>query len=139
MNPAVRDKWVAALKSGEYEQAKGYLRVTKTANPGETAVGFCCLGVLCDIAVKDGVIPPGIEDHEGAMAYGENLDEQGLPDEVQEWAGLTNSDPRFINPIDAEGVADYASSWNDDNGKTFEEIAEMIEFTFKDDFAEANA
>ena len=38
---AFRKKWLAALRSGEYEQATGELR---------DAVGFCCLGVACDIS-----------------------------------------------------------------------------------------
>lgn len=33
-------KWVAALRSGKYNQDSGALR---------TDTGFCCLGVLCDV------------------------------------------------------------------------------------------
>ena len=38
-------RWVAALRSGEYKQARHALK---------TDTGFCCLGVLCDLAAKDG-------------------------------------------------------------------------------------
>lgn len=41
MNPEIKARWVAALRSGEYEQATGQLR----NEHGE----FCCLGVLCDL------------------------------------------------------------------------------------------
>jgi hypothetical protein len=37
MNQVIKEKWVAALRSGEYKQTKGYLRNKK---------GYCCLGVL---------------------------------------------------------------------------------------------
>ena len=37
-------KWVAALRSGKYEQAKGWLR------EGDK---FCCLGVACDLFDPD--------------------------------------------------------------------------------------
>ena len=37
--------WVAALRSGEYTQGMEYLR---------RGHRFCCLGVLCDLAAKDG-------------------------------------------------------------------------------------
>jgi hypothetical protein len=37
------DDWVAALRSGEYLQAKGVLRDTFTS-------GYCCLGVAADVA-----------------------------------------------------------------------------------------
>lgn len=40
MNRALRDRWVAALRSGQYPQSKGSLR---------THTGYCCLGVLCDV------------------------------------------------------------------------------------------
>ena len=36
----IKDKWIAALTSGEYKQGQGYLRL------GDT---YCCLGVLCDL------------------------------------------------------------------------------------------
>lgn len=45
MNPDVKTRWVAALRSGNYRQARNYLR---------TAEGYCCLGVLCDIVDPDG-------------------------------------------------------------------------------------
>jgi hypothetical protein len=40
MNPEVKARWVAALRSGEYLQGTSTLRI------GDQ---FCCLGVLCDI------------------------------------------------------------------------------------------
>lgn len=39
------DKWVAALRSGEYKQGFGELKANNNS--------FCCLGVLCDIVVKE--------------------------------------------------------------------------------------
>lgn len=46
--------WVAALRSGEYKQATGRLR---------TPEGWCCLGVLTDLAIKKGLIDAEWEDH----------------------------------------------------------------------------
>lgn len=43
--PAFRDRWVRALRSGEYEQTRGRLR---------DATGFCCYGVACDLIDPDG-------------------------------------------------------------------------------------
>lgn len=37
-------KWVAALRSGEYKQTTGHLRDQK---------GFCCLGVACELYMKE--------------------------------------------------------------------------------------
>ena len=40
MDAELKAKWVNALRSGDYRQAKGALKY---------AGGFCCLGVLCDL------------------------------------------------------------------------------------------
>ena len=43
MDRALRDRWVAALRSGDYKQGRVYLHNSE----GDT---WCCLGVLCDVA-----------------------------------------------------------------------------------------
>lgn len=47
MNPEVKAEWLAALRSGAYKQAQARLFDPETG-------GYCCLGVLCDIAEKRG-------------------------------------------------------------------------------------
>ena len=42
LHPKVRSKWTNALRSGEFDQAKGVLRNPSTG-------GMCCIGVLCHI------------------------------------------------------------------------------------------
>lgn len=51
----VADRWVAELRSGKYQQTTGYLNVVRSENEGHPG-GFCCLGVLCEIAVSDGIV-----------------------------------------------------------------------------------
>lgn len=41
MDAELKAKWITALRSGEYKQARGWLRRDDA---------FCCLGVLCDIS-----------------------------------------------------------------------------------------
>ena len=48
MNNNLRKRWVAALRSGEYEQGKERLR-----SGGDE---YCCLGVLCDIVINDSLL-----------------------------------------------------------------------------------
>ncbi|CAB4143226.1 hypothetical protein UFOVP434_99 [uncultured Caudovirales phage] len=48
MNQDYKKEWLAALRSGEYEQGNLYLR----RNNSEDGYTFCCLGVLCDIYLK---------------------------------------------------------------------------------------
>lgn len=46
MRRSIRDKWVAALRSGLYPQTKGTLH-RRTPKAEIKSVGYCCLGVLC--------------------------------------------------------------------------------------------
>jgi hypothetical protein len=97
LNPVAK-KWVKALRSGKYSQAKGQLKTTE---------GYCCLGVLCDLAVKAGVLkvfPTG---------------RGNLPLNVKRWAGL----------VDPAGGYDGHQNLADDNdsGNRFKTIANIIE------------
>src|SRR5258708_20271541 len=49
MNPDVKVKLLAALRSGEYEKTTG--RLARKSDDG-TKIGYCCLGVLSDLAAK---------------------------------------------------------------------------------------
>jgi hypothetical protein len=44
MNKEIKEKWTAALRSGEYTQTKFMLR-----NITDSPVSHCCLGVLAEI------------------------------------------------------------------------------------------
>jgi hypothetical protein len=116
MNPEIKAQWVADLRSGEYEQAKSYL-----ASKGD---GYCCLGVLCEQAVGAGVVNR-TDGGDGRFYYGDGSDEEGegnditLPPSVANWAGLEADSPQ----IDGR----HLSEMNDDDGKTFAEIADAIE------------
>lgn len=48
VNLGVMERWASALESGDYGQTTGVL----TDGKGR----YCCLGVLCELAVKDGII-----------------------------------------------------------------------------------
>lgn len=43
---------VAALRSGKYPQGEG--RLKQIANDG-TPLGYCCMGVMCEVAIEHGV------------------------------------------------------------------------------------
>lgn len=114
MNPEIKSEWTTALRSGEYEQGTGMLRSADDK--------FCCLGVLCDLAVQNGVIPkPDVcfED-ETAHEYLYGADQLGgiLPSELVKWAGLESHSPSV--------GGDNLSHLND-GGTPFPEIADLIE------------
>lgn len=118
MHKEIADKLVTALRSGEYQQTTGKLR---------DDVGFCCLGVLCSIAIKEGVADPWLayESLPGVTGYRVDGSSGTLPPSVQEWAGMRTENGTYTNRGDAEWGENCLSDDND-NGKTFNEIADFI-------------
>ncbi len=119
MNPEAKRLWLEALRSGKYKQGKDALKIEGV----DGIVRHCCLGVLCEIAVRAGVsllVQPRV------MGYGTiqtSFDEEPgtLPEAVRVWAGLEEVNPT----ISREGNVSLAQL--NDRGATFAEIAEHIE------------
>lgn len=108
MNPELKEKWVAALRSGIYEQGRGYLsRENK----------FCCLGVLCDVA---GLEYTTSGDDIRAYESGGKLKARSLPLDFSKEQGFLTASGELPN----NGV--NLSEMND-TGFTFREIADVIE------------
>lgn len=129
MNPQVKEMWVNALRSGEYNQATGKLK---------TPQGFCCLGVLTDLYVKEKnqewILQsnnPEVIDPEDYYTFQQTDD--FLPTSVSNWAGLNTNCPEVMvendyceEYSDDEYVPKELSDLND-NGASFIEIADLIE------------
>lgn len=97
-------KWVAALRSGQYKQCKNRL-----AHAGR----FCCLGVACDISS----VPRKVWGKEAT-----------LPWKVVNWLGLNDEQGGYITQLSTTGLSHSClSGLNDWDGKTFAEIADVIE------------
>jgi len=121
VNPKIKARWITRLRSGEVPQTSGGLR---------DAHGQCCLGVLCELAVEDKVIPASEVGDLGFHVYGEGEDQQGgiLPNAVVDWAGLPEQDPSVdMDADDEEDVIERSLSDLNDTGWTFAEIADLIE------------
>lgn len=128
MNPEIKKEWVAALRSGEYKQGTRYLH--RTYSDGDV---FCCLGVLCELAVKAGQVssrPVGLAFQYGSQeepADGESRASLSvLPSAVVKWTGLKEGNPHVKFKL--HGTMDeHSLAWLNDGGATFEEIAQAIE------------
>lgn len=125
MNPKVKAKWLAALRSGEYKQGTGVLRTDYT---GEDK--FCCLGVLCDLAVQEGVTTL-TRTNGGVYSYAQDGGGLGvtgtLPKVVREWAEVTTDNP-LVKWKSGNRYAHYSlTQLNDREGLSFDEIADVIE------------
>lgn len=112
----VRRQWVAALRSKKYKQGKGYLRTYQEKGPDK----FCCLGVLCELAVRAKVIDPANLDEEWSSVYRYENESGVLPEAVIDWVGLASPEGNF------DGNGDSLAEVND-KGKKFSTIAKLIE------------
>lgn len=116
MKPEIQQKWVTALRSGEYTQTTENLRRDD---------GYCCLGVLCDLYTKETGNGTWESDTQYTFEfmYKEENDTPScvnldLPPIVRKWAGITNVFEEELVIL------------NDDEGFTFNQIADVIEERF---------
>lgn len=99
-----KEKWLEALRSGRYQQGRSALRRTNGT--------MCCLGVLCDLVDPSRWGEPGSA---GLIPFGDS-DVLGYPPpSVLEETGDFN---------------DCILASRNDNGDTFEQIADYIEANF---------
>jgi hypothetical protein len=82
MNPEIKERWAAALESGEFRQGTGALRVTYSSELVPVDVRYCCLGVLTELYCRD------TGKHWNEVTQRETAT---LPQEVSLWAGLLNT------------------------------------------------
>lgn len=125
MNPEIKERWIAKLESGEITQLQGIL--------GNVDGERCCLGVLCDLAVEDGIIDPPRVTIRGTLNYEDNA--AVLPESVAVWAGFSEPDSYRYNTNGGydgseDGIFSNALSADNDNGVNFLGIAQKIRENF---------
>jgi hypothetical protein len=101
VNRDVLVRWVAALRSGDYLQGREHLRYEDE----DGVVRHCCLGVLCELAVADGVIERAepfklwqqlVRGY--AVPERATTETSVLPPAVVAWAGLSTDSPSVRHP-----------------------------------------
>ena len=102
-----KQKWVEALRSGRYKQVQGTLKGKKE----DGSVGYCCLGVALDII--------------GVRVRTESLDKYDTYSSEGSMGHYDRLDKKMPPEIKHRGI-----EMNDD-GHSFEEIADMIEEEWK--------
>jgi uncharacterized protein YeaC (DUF1315 family) len=138
MNPEIKQKWISALRSGEYEQGDGKLY---------SGQGYCCLGVLCDlyskennlkwefrgddtIKTEDEIVPSQLQKCDYFYFDDES---EFLPESVKEWAELSVKNPQVrVEVEECEGARFYFDEIANlnDAGYTFPQLANIIEKQF---------
>lgn len=120
MNARNIKKWVAALRSGEFQQGRNFL-----SQEGK----FCCLGVACVLAKRDG-LPVEVKYCSCSGCDGKAVVYDGdtaiLPPSVRDWLGLDERDPHATYA----GESYKLSRLNDDGGFNFADIADIIERSY---------
>lgn len=106
-----RKLWVDALRSGEYAQTTGSLRRED---------GFCCLGIACDVFRTHEADAWWHTTSIGAFVC-RGISEAGYTHHVvKDWLGMETSAGVY-----GDGMSRLSA--DNDNGKTFLEIADIIE------------
>lgn len=116
MTPELKTRWLAALRSGEYSQVRGTLK---------NRDGYCCLGVLCEIAGNNLEEFITIESNKITLT-----DHEADAEEAE-----TSSDELIIRVKHKlgipESIVEAAMGKNDALGEyetTFPQIADWLEF-----------
>jgi hypothetical protein len=115
----VKEVWVNALRSGDYDQGQAWLK------KGDS---YCCLGVLCDLylADHDRVWEANDDEERPSDIYGEysvDNNTEMLPKNVAKWAGI-DEDTYHDGCVSVRG--ETLTGLND-SGHSFDEIASIIE------------
>jgi hypothetical protein len=135
----IREKWLPALRSGEYKQTRNFLSLK--GDDGSQA--YCCLGVACQLLVDEGiakerqVLTSGAIQYTIPTPYTDDIhwvwNEGDLPVPIAKYLGVeTGLD--FNYPITVENPNDVSTivTANDRLGKNFSEIADIIEAQLND-------
>jgi hypothetical protein len=131
INPAIKTRWIKALRSGDYRQNIGELKRN---------CYFCAVGVLCDLAVQDGVAKWGDPGH-GTVECILDLD-NSVPETFAEFdvasiypcpsiytwldSSLEEANLGIIMGMN-DGGGDLPTFVKDSNVKSFTEIADFLE------------
>ena len=120
-----------ALRSGRYEQAQGSL-----CKIDDGKRSYCCLGVLTDVALKNGI--GRIEEFVAPDGVAYRVPGTGecqwsvLPEPVRMWYGFDSKIPSVVVDDD-KGWTEEVTILNDGEGWGFHRIADAIEATFMEE------
>lgn len=104
---ANRKAWIAALRSGGYEQGIGRLCYVTCGSKR-----YCCLGVACDVLLSRGY---SVQIKQDGSTIRFNGDGGGLKPALMSAVGIDDD------------TQDACVGWNDEDGFSFKKIASLLE------------
>lgn len=112
LNPYVKQKWVKALRGGEYTRGEGAL--IRLDDDGDVT-HYCCLGVLAAEMVPEFTVLPDLDDDQGCvLTQGARRDYATIPDDLAVMWGLEEDEQTKLAEMN-------------DGGKGFKAIAAWID------------
>jgi len=128
----VQAAWVKALRSGEFEQGTARL-ASEDVTDGRAR--YCCLGVLCELAYRAGVVETRSNPGHGreGTAFLRFVEYDGMvtyPNRrVYEWAGIDggHGGEGKVRPTAVPIAGASLAMLNDEERWSFEQIADLIE------------
>lgn len=122
-------KWLRRLKSGKDKQGRFFLN--KVSSSGES--NYCCLGVLCEVAIEAGLDIIKKPD----VGFDYNINNEYVKIDIFQYNGDGNLQPREVSRwlglggvrnvlITFGGEQVLVSKLNDINQLTFSEIADLL-------------
>lgn len=145
-----KNRWIAALRSGNYPQVKGTLCRWDESDPDRqpTAEGYCCLGVLAE-TMQPGATAPNFTGYDamagwcseggGGLQYEDELGEEFIsrhkmsvlyeeaPEAVLAFREKLKITPAVSSTGDPNTWDTVLMNLNDSGKVTFNEIADLIE------------
>lgn len=116
MNPEIKEKWLTALRSGDYVQGKGCL--CRVEEDGSKT--YCCLGVLTDLYIQEMGLGWG-----RGVSYLHFDGEAVLPPSVMNWSSVSDSGLFYSE----EGEKGELTTVNDASDN-FDKVIQIIEEKF---------
>lgn len=119
MDEKVKESWLRALRSGEYQQGRDFLH--------QQDGSFCCLGVLCNLYVESTgrghwVV---LGDNEFLTFKSESEDmDTCLPESVLKWADMPLCTPEGAPELKTDN---QSLAGLNDAGFSFSQLADYIE------------
>lgn len=117
LKPAIKRRWLKALRGGEYQQGRNAL-VQTDPKYGE---GFCCLGVLCDLIENDKNRPGRGWNHSNINGWAFDGNTGLLTPKTRDYVFKEPTTQARLNPLIKRNDGVHFRK------HSFEEIADIIE------------
>lgn len=110
MDPEIKAQWIADLRSGNFKQGSGHLKV-KYSDSEEFL--YCCLGVLAERQLSEYFVP---ENYQYGCSYVCGTSSTGIPSDLIDKTTLDDNAQRPLARMNDRGVSFHSiADWIEEN------------------------